>query len=177
MGDASGPGIAELQALATCLNGQSAAAVDLTRADMPLITSATMGHRAVLSTVQQALIRGSGFMKQVDLVSTFSAAGNEKLDIIPHQEVCEVCEHVVQYVVDRALQGVCDADAVCGHFHGKWKAHCADLEAALHDSSNAVGRSLCEYVQGAAGGETDVMCTELLQVVAHVRHQEPPDEC
>merc|ERR1712159_506864 len=189
--DASGPGVAELQALATCLNGQSGGSGgpdscryafdhecdDGSQGGPQYCATGTDTTDCAETAARSALSRGSGFMKQVDLVSTFSAPGNEKLHIIPHQEVCELCEHVVQYVVDRTLQGVCDANAICGHFHGKWKAHCTDLEAALHDSSNTVGTSLCDYVQSAADGETNLMCTELLKVVADVRHQEPPEQC
>jgi len=66
---------------------------------------------------------------------------------------------------------------VCDHFEGKWKAHYLDLEASLNDSGNSEGTSLCEYVDQAAGGATGFMCTKLLEVVAEVRHQEPPEKC
>jgi hypothetical protein len=66
---------------------------------------------------------------------------------------------------------------VCGHFEGKWAAHCNELESALHDSSNSRGTSLCEYVEREAAGETGLICTELLKVVAEVRHRDAPASC
>jgi len=189
--DTGGPGIAELQTLATCLNGQGGDSSgpdscryafdhecdDGSQGGPQYCATGTDTTDCAETAAHSALSRGSGFMKQIDLASTFNALDTDKLGITLHGEVCEVCEHVVQYVVDRALQGVCDATTLCGHFHGKWRTRCTELEAVLHDSSNTAGTSLCDYVQSAANQETGLVCTELLKIEAEVRHREPPTEC
>ena len=202
--DAGSPGMSEFQALVVCLNGQSGGGSgsgdggpdscryafdhecdDGSQGGPQYCATGTDTTDCAETAAHNALSVGSSFMKQMDLASTpFAGVGAvgepEQISfhgIIPHKEVCEVCETVVHYAVGRVLEGACDASAVCGHFEGKWAAHCNELESALHDSSNSRGTSLCEYVEREAAGETGLICTELLKVVAEVRHRDAPASC
>merc|ERR1711988_971575 len=86
--DPSGPGIAELEALATCLNGQAGGSSDGpdscryafdhecddgSQGGPQYCATGTDTTDCTETAARSAVLRGSAFMKHVDLASTFSA--------------------------------------------------------------------------------------------------------
>ena len=104
--DTSSPGIAELQALATCLNGHSGGGSvgrdscryafdhecdDGSQGGTQYCATGTDTTDCAETAAHNALSRGSSFMKQIDLVSTFGAHLLVQVASAPPRESTFVC--------------------------------------------------------------------------------------